>query len=127
MHLNLLQQDLLRSADSASLACMLAHANVLATTMMVPRTSMTDAAAPQADIAVLDEIDSGLDIDALRDVADAVNSLKRPNSATLMVTHYKVLITKPQPVTFYPGFQHVVRHPSYLDPIYCWCLSETCR
>ena len=45
----------------------------------------------QADIAVLDEIDSGLDIDALRDVADAVNSLKRPNSATLMVTHYKVI------------------------------------
>lgn len=44
----------------------------------------------QADIAVLDEIDSGLDIDALRDVADAVNSLKRPDSATLMVTHYKV-------------------------------------
>lgn len=39
---------------------------------------------------MLDEIDSGLDIDALRDVADAVNSLKRPNSATLMVTHYKV-------------------------------------
>ena len=39
---------------------------------------------------MLDEIDSGLDIDALRGVADAVNSLKRPNSATLMVTHYKV-------------------------------------
>ena len=51
---------------------------------------LRDAAALQADIAVLDEIDSGLDIDALRDVADAVNSLKRPNSATLMVTHYKV-------------------------------------
>ena len=44
----------------------------------------------QADVAVLDEIDSGLDIDALRDVADAVNGLKRPDSATLMVTHYKV-------------------------------------
>ncbi len=43
----------------------------------------------QADVAVLDEIDSGLDIDALRDVADAVNGLKRPDSATLMVTHYK--------------------------------------
>ena len=40
-------------------------------------------------MAVLDEIDSGLDIDALRDVADAVNGLKRPDSATLMVTHYK--------------------------------------
>jgi len=38
---------------------------------------------------VLDEIDSGLDIDALRDVASAVNGLKRPDSATLMVTHYK--------------------------------------
>lgn len=44
----------------------------------------------QADVAVLDEIDSGLDIDALRDVASAVNGLKRPDSATLMVTHYKV-------------------------------------
>ncbi len=38
---------------------------------------------------MLDEIDSGLDIDALRDVASAVNGLKRPDSATLMVTHYK--------------------------------------
>ena len=44
----------------------------------------------QADVAVLDEIDSGLDIDAMRDVASAVNGLKRPDSATLMVTHYKV-------------------------------------
>ena len=44
----------------------------------------------QADLAILDEIDSGLDIDALRDVATAVNGLKRENSATLMVTHYKV-------------------------------------
>lgn len=40
---------------------------------------------------MLDEIDSGLDIDALRDVAEAVNGLKRPDSATLMVTHYKVV------------------------------------
>lgn len=47
----------------------------------------------QADVAVLDEIDSGLDIDALRDVADAVNGLKRPDSATLMVTHYKARFT----------------------------------
>jgi Fe-S cluster assembly ATPase SufC len=49
----------------------------------------------QADVAVLDEIDSGLDIDALRDVADAVNGLKRPQSATIMVTHYKVPILAP--------------------------------
>jgi Fe-S cluster assembly ATP-binding protein len=41
-------------------------------------------------MAILDEIDSGLDIDALRDVAKAVNALKRPDSGVLMVTHYKV-------------------------------------
>lgn len=45
---------------------------------------------PQADLSILDEIDSGLDIDALRDVSTAVNALKRDDSATLMVTHYKV-------------------------------------
>lgn len=39
---------------------------------------------------ILDEIDSGLDIDALKDVTHAVNVLKRPDSATVMVTHYKV-------------------------------------
>jgi len=41
-------------------------------------------------MAILDEIDSGLDIDAMRDVAKAVNALKRPDSSVLMVTHYKV-------------------------------------
>ena len=41
-------------------------------------------------MAILDEIDSGLDIDAVRDVAKAVNALKRPDSGVLMVTHYKV-------------------------------------
>ena len=40
-------------------------------------------------MAILDEIDSGLDIDALRDVAKAVNALKRPDSGVLMITHYK--------------------------------------
>lgn len=46
----------------------------------------------EADLAILDEIDSGLDIDALRDVSRAVNSLKqqRPDMGILMVTHYKV-------------------------------------
>lgn len=41
-------------------------------------------------MAILDEIDSGLDIDALRDVANSINGLKRPNNSILMVTHYKV-------------------------------------
>lgn len=41
-------------------------------------------------MAILDEIDSGLDIDALRDVAKAVNALKKSDTGVLMVTHYKV-------------------------------------
>ena len=44
----------------------------------------------QADMSILDEIDSGLDIDALREVATAVNGLRTANTATLMVTHYQV-------------------------------------
>lgn len=48
------------------------------------------AADLQAEMAILDEIDSGLDIDALRDVATAVNGLKTPERSVLMVTHYRV-------------------------------------
>lgn len=51
---------------------------------------------PQADMAILDEIDSGLDIDALRDVAKAVNALKGEETGVLMVTHYKVRYTLQQ-------------------------------
>ena len=43
-------------------------------------------------LAVLDETDSGLDIDALRVVAHGVNTLKRPNNATIVVTHYQRLL-----------------------------------
>jgi Fe-S cluster assembly ATP-binding protein len=40
-------------------------------------------------LAILDEPDSGLDIDALRQVAQAINSLRRPDSAVILVTHYQ--------------------------------------
>jgi Fe-S cluster assembly ATP-binding protein len=43
-------------------------------------------------LAILDETDSGLDIDALRIVADGVNSLRRPDNATIVVTHYQRLL-----------------------------------
>jgi Fe-S cluster assembly ATP-binding protein len=43
-------------------------------------------------LAILDEIDSGLDIDALRIVARGVNALRRPDRAILLVTHYKRLL-----------------------------------
>jgi hypothetical protein len=41
---------------------------------------------------VQDEIDSGLDVDALRDVATAVNGLRTDNNAVLMITHYQRLL-----------------------------------
>lgn len=46
----------------------------------------------EADLAILDEIDSGLDIDALRDVATAVVGLQKESNAVLMITHYQRLL-----------------------------------
>ena len=43
-------------------------------------------------LAILDETDSGLDIDALRVVADGVNQLRRPDRAMILVTHYQRLL-----------------------------------
>ena len=43
-------------------------------------------------LAVLDETDSGLDIDALRIVADGVNRLRGPDRAMIVITHYQRLL-----------------------------------
>lgn len=43
-------------------------------------------------LAILDETDSGLDIDALRIVATGVNKLRRPDNATVVITHYQRLL-----------------------------------
>jgi Fe-S cluster assembly ATP-binding protein len=43
-------------------------------------------------LAILDETDSGLDIDALRIVANGVNRLKRPDNAAIVITHYQRLL-----------------------------------
>lgn len=43
-------------------------------------------------LAILDETDSGLDIDALKTVADGVNKLRRDDNATLLITHYQRLL-----------------------------------
>jgi Fe-S cluster assembly ATP-binding protein len=48
-------------------------------------------------LAILDEIDSGLDIDALRVVARGVNALRRADRAILLVTHYKRLLEHVRP------------------------------
>ncbi|MDP6892761.1 MAG: Fe-S cluster assembly ATPase SufC [Verrucomicrobiota bacterium] len=54
-------------------------------------------------LAVLDETDSGLDIDALRIVADGVNRLKNQNNAQIVITHYQRLLDY-----IVPDFVHVL-------------------
>ncbi len=56
------------------------------------RNEILQMAVLAPKLAVLDETDSGLDIDALRIVAEGVNKLKRPDSATIVVTHYQRLL-----------------------------------
>jgi Fe-S cluster assembly ATP-binding protein len=54
-------------------------------------------------LAILDETDSGLDIDALRIVANGVNKLKRPDNATIVITHYQRLLDY-----IVPDFVHIL-------------------
>jgi len=54
-------------------------------------------------LAILDETDSGLDIDALRVVAEGVNTMRRPDNATVVVTHYQRLLNY-----IIPDFVHVL-------------------
>jgi Fe-S cluster assembly ATP-binding protein len=56
------------------------------------RNEILQMAVLEPRLAILDETDSGLDIDALRIVAGGVNSLRRPDSATIVVTHYQRLL-----------------------------------
>jgi len=67
------------------------------------RNEILQMAVLEPKLAVLDETDSGLDIDALRIVAEAVNKLRRPDNATILVTHYQRLLNY---VT--PDFVHVL-------------------
>jgi Fe-S cluster assembly ATP-binding protein len=56
------------------------------------RNEILQMAVLEPTLAILDETDSGLDIDALRIVAAGVNKLKRPDRATIVVTHYQRLL-----------------------------------
>ncbi|KAI9160590.1 hypothetical protein LWI28_009758 [Acer negundo] len=56
------------------------------------RNEILQLAVLGAELAILDEIDSGLDVDALRDVAKAVNGLLTPKNSVLMITHYRRLL-----------------------------------
>jgi Fe-S cluster assembly ATP-binding protein len=56
------------------------------------RNEILQMAVLEPKLAVLDETDSGLDIDALRIVAEGVNKLRRADRATIVVTHYQRLL-----------------------------------
>ncbi|HEY9382331.1 MAG TPA: Fe-S cluster assembly ATPase SufC [Gemmatimonadales bacterium] len=67
------------------------------------RNEILQMAILEPKLAILDETDSGLDIDALRIVADGVNALRRPDRAIIVVTHYQRLLN-----FIVPDFVHVL-------------------
>src|SRR4030095_9732195 len=56
------------------------------------RMEILQMAVLEPSLAILDETDSGLDIDALRIVADGVNALRSPTRSMLVITHYQRLL-----------------------------------
>ena len=67
------------------------------------RNEIFQMAVLEPRLAVLDETDSGLDIDALKVVAAGVNKLRRPENAQLVITHYQRLLNY-----IVPDFVHVL-------------------
>ena len=67
------------------------------------RNEILQMAMLEPQLCILDETDSGLDIDALRIVADGVNALRSPDRAFIMVTHYQRLLDYIK-----PDFVHVL-------------------
>ncbi len=67
------------------------------------RAEIFQMAVLEPKLAILDETDSGLDIDALKVVSSGVNKLKRPDSAQLVITHYQRLLNY-----IVPDFVHVM-------------------
>jgi Fe-S cluster assembly ATP-binding protein len=67
------------------------------------RNEILQMAVLQPTLAILDETDSGLDIDALKIVANGVNQLATPQNATLVITHYQRLLNY-----IIPDFVHVM-------------------
>jgi len=67
------------------------------------RNEILQMAVLDPKLAILDETDSGLDIDALRVVAEGVNAMRRADNATIVVTHYQRLLNH-----IVPDFVHVL-------------------
>jgi Fe-S cluster assembly ATP-binding protein len=68
------------------------------------RNEILQLAVLEPTLSILDETDSGLDIDALRVVANGVNSLQRPDNAFVLVTHYQRLLNY-----IVPDYVHVMQ------------------
>jgi Fe-S cluster assembly ATP-binding protein len=68
------------------------------------RNEIFQMAVMEPKLAVLDETDSGLDIDALRIVANGVNTLRKSDNATILVTHYQRLLNY-----IVPDYVHVLQ------------------
>ncbi len=69
------------------------------------RNEILQMAVLEPKLAILDETDSGLDIDAMRIVAKGVNSLMSPDNALILITHYQRLL-------------------DYIRPRFCPCRSR---
>jgi len=67
------------------------------------RNEIFQMAMLEPKLAILDETDSGLDIDALKIVANGVNKLKNKNNATIIITHYQRLLNH-----IVPDYVHVL-------------------
>jgi Fe-S cluster assembly ATP-binding protein len=67
------------------------------------RNEIFQMAVLEPKLAILDETDSGLDIDALKVVANGVNQLRKPDNAALVITHYQRLLNY-----IVPDFVHVL-------------------
>ncbi|MFL5258644.1 MAG: Fe-S cluster assembly ATPase SufC [Hyphomicrobiales bacterium] len=67
------------------------------------RAEILQMAVLEPSLCILDETDSGLDIDALRIVADGVNALRTPDRAMVVITHYQRLLNY-----IIPDFVHVL-------------------
>ena len=67
------------------------------------RNEILQLAVMEPKLAILDETDSGLDIDALKTVSDGINKLRSPERATILVTHYQRLLNYVE-----PDFVHVL-------------------
>ena len=75
------------------------------------RNEIFQMAMLEPKLAILDETDSGLDIDALRIVANGVNKLRSEDKATIVITHYQRLLEY-----IVPDFVHVIHDGKSSNP-----------